>query len=138
MAKINTIQELEELYYGNRSDGSGRIAKADAPILSTTTGVFNRVFGQFVWATFNQEANTVGILPKTVWDMSGWRLQTARVFRKRHGAAIRLEERHRRTARSCAERTEESRGASQNAAGMATTSRRESDGAKSELPNAFL
>ncbi len=72
--KINTIQELENFYYG--SDNS--IAKADAPILSSTSGVYNRVFGKFVWATFNQEANTVGILPKTVWDKSGWRLQTAR------------------------------------------------------------
>lgn len=74
--KINTIQELEALYYGASTDGS--IQKADAPVLSSTTGVFNTVFGQFVWATFNQEANTIGILPKTVWDKSGWRLQTSR------------------------------------------------------------
>ena len=75
MGKITTIRELEELYYGQ---GNGIIAKVDAPVLSSTTGVFNAVFGQFVWATFNQEANTVGILPKTVWDHSGWRLMTAR------------------------------------------------------------
>ena len=74
--KINTIQELEALHYGASGDGS--IQKTDAPVLSSTTGVYNRVFGQFVWATFNQEANTVGIIPKTVWDHSGWRLQTAR------------------------------------------------------------
>ncbi len=76
--KINTIQELEELYYGPRSNGLGGIAKTDAPILSSTTGVYNRIFGRLVWATFNQEANTVGVIPKTVWDNSGWRLQTAR------------------------------------------------------------
>ena len=76
MGKINTIQELEALYYGASTDGS--IQKTDAPVLSSTTGVYNRVFGQFVWATFNQEANTIGVLPKTVWDKSGWRLQTAR------------------------------------------------------------
>lgn len=75
MPKITTIKELEELYYGQ---GSGMIAKQDAPVLSSTTGVYNAVFGQFVWATFNQEANTIGILPKTVWDKAGWRLQTAR------------------------------------------------------------
>jgi hypothetical protein len=73
--KINTIQELVDLSYRGEP---GMISKSDAPILSSTTGVYNRVFGQFVWATFNQEANTVGILPKTVWDKSGWRLQTAR------------------------------------------------------------
>ena len=73
--KINTIQELEELYYGA---GSGMIAKDDAPVLSSTTGVYNAVFGKLVWALFNQEANTIGILPKTVWDKAGWRLMTAR------------------------------------------------------------
>ncbi len=76
MSKITTIQELEALYYGQSTDGM--INKADAPVLSSTTGVYNRVFGKFVWATFNQEANTVGVVPKTVWDRSGWRLQTAR------------------------------------------------------------
>jgi len=69
---IQTIQELEAYYYGND------IAKVDAPILSSTTGVFNVVFGKFVWDIFNQEANTFGILPKTVWQKSGWRLATAR------------------------------------------------------------
>ena len=76
MTKITNIHELEALYYGASGDGS--VQKQDAPVLSSTTGVYNRVFGQFVWATFNQEANTVGIIPKTVWDRSGWRLQTAR------------------------------------------------------------
>ena len=75
MSKITTIQELEAFYYG---EGIGMINKTDAPVLSSTTGVFNAVFGQMVWATFNQEANTVGVIPKTVWDKSGWRLQTAR------------------------------------------------------------
>lgn len=70
--RINTINELEEYFYG--SD----ITKADAPVLSSTTGVFNAVFGKFVWDQFNQEANTFGILPKTVWKKSGWRLATAR------------------------------------------------------------
>ena len=69
---IKTIQELEQYFYGND------IAKADAPVTSGTTGVFNAVFGQFVWDQFNQEANTFGILPKTVWKKSGWRLATAR------------------------------------------------------------
>lgn len=76
MDKISTIQELEALYYGASTDGM--IQKTDAPVLSSTIGVYNRVFGKFVWATFNQEANTVGVVPKTVWDHSGWRLQTSR------------------------------------------------------------
>lgn len=73
---IKTIQELEAFYYG--ASATSDINKADAPVLSTTAGVYNTVFGRFVWATFNQEANTVGIIPKTVWDRSGWRLQTSR------------------------------------------------------------
>ncbi|HEC65419.1 MAG TPA: hypothetical protein ENI23_09000 [bacterium] len=76
MGRTITIQELEEHYYG--ASGVGMITKSDDPVLSSTTGVYNVVFGKFVWATFNQEANTIGILPKTVWDNSGWRLQTAR------------------------------------------------------------
>ena len=70
--KANTIQELEELYYG------ADIAKVDAPVLSTTTGVFNTVFGKFIWDQFNQEANAFGLLPKTIWRQSGWRLATAK------------------------------------------------------------
>lgn len=75
MAQIRTIQDLEEMYYGS---GSEFIMKTDAPLLTSTTGVYNAVFGQLVWALYNQEANAFGILPKTVWNRSGWRLQTAR------------------------------------------------------------
>ncbi len=73
MSRFNTIQELEEYYYGNEF-----IEKADAPVLTTTTGVFNTIFGKFVWSIFNQEANMFGVLPKEVWEKSGWRLNTAR------------------------------------------------------------
>lgn len=73
--KINTIQELEELYYGKTA---GIIQKVDAPVLTTTAGVFNTIFGQFVWSLLNQEANVFGVLPKTPWDRSGWRLKTVR------------------------------------------------------------
>ena len=71
---FNTIQELEAYYYGS----SGDIYKQDEPVLTTTTGVHNVVFGKFVWNMFNQEANAFGILPKEPWRKSGWRLATAR------------------------------------------------------------
>lgn len=74
MAKFETIQDMEEYYYGGYND----IYKVDAPVLSTTTGVLNTIFGKFVWALFNQEANVLGLLPKVVWEKSGWRLMTAR------------------------------------------------------------
>ena len=73
--KANTIQELEEHYYGV---GADNILKIDAPVLSTTTGVFNAVFGKFIWDQFNQEANAFGLLPKDIWRKSGWRLATAK------------------------------------------------------------
>ena len=69
--KVSTIQELEALYYG--SD----IFKDD-PVETGTTGVFNTVFGKFIWDQFNQEANAFGLLPKTIWRKSGWRLATAK------------------------------------------------------------
>jgi len=72
--KFETIQDLEEYYYGGYSD----VFKVDAPVLSTTTGVLNTIFGRMVWALFNQEANMFGLLPKVPWDKSGWRLMTAR------------------------------------------------------------
>ena len=75
MSAIRTIQELENFYYGS---GINEIRKADAPVLTTTTGVYNAVFGQFVWSMFNQEANALGVIPKSVWDKSGWRISTAR------------------------------------------------------------
>lgn len=39
--------------------------------------VYNQVYGALVWAQLNQEANAFGILPKTTWIRSGWRVKTA-------------------------------------------------------------
>lgn len=73
--RINTIQELEELYYGR---GRHLIVKKDAPVISTTTGVYNAVYGAEVWSQLNREANAFGLLPKLPWGKSGWRVMTAR------------------------------------------------------------
>lgn len=74
--KINTIQELENFYYGGNVLQD--IMKTDAPITTGTTGVLNTIFGKLVWAQLNQEANVFGLMPKDPWDKSGWRLATAR------------------------------------------------------------
>ena len=74
--KIRTIQDLEKLYYDPQY--SDFITKIDAPVLSSTTGVYNAVYGAKVWAQFNQEANVWSALPKTPWTQSGWRVMTAR------------------------------------------------------------
>lgn len=82
--QYETIEDLERAHYdpeflGLVDDmGYAHFAKADAPVLSTTTGVFNAVFGANVWAQINQEANVLGSLPKYPWPQSGWRVQTDR------------------------------------------------------------
>jgi len=73
--KIRTIEELENLYY---SKIGSEILKKDAPVLSTTTGVYNAVYGAEVWSQLNREANAFGLLPKMPWGKSGWRVMTAR------------------------------------------------------------
>lgn len=74
--KINTIEDLERLYYGGAT--MQLISKQDDPIKSTTAGVYNAIYGAQVWALLNQEANVFGVLPKYPWDKSGWRLQETR------------------------------------------------------------
>ena len=75
MVQIKTIDELEALY-----DGYNRnlVRKADAPVTTSTTGVFNAIFGAYAWAQLNLEANAFGILPKYPWDKSGFRVITAK------------------------------------------------------------
>lgn len=73
--KITTIDELEALYYGyNRN----LLMKANDPLLTSTSGVFNTVYGAYAWALLNLEANAFGILPKYPWDKSGIRFITAK------------------------------------------------------------
>lgn len=74
--RIRTIQDMERLYYDE--EFNSYITKVDAPVLSTTTGVYNAIYGAQVWAQINQEANVWGVLPKTPWQRSGWRVLTTR------------------------------------------------------------
>jgi len=73
---LNTIEDLEKYYYGISSSGK-YLAKADAPHLTSTTGVENDVYGRFVWVQQNLEANAFGALPKQPWVQDGWRVTTA-------------------------------------------------------------
>ncbi|MCH7759991.1 hypothetical protein IIA15_01100 [candidate division TA06 bacterium] len=83
---IRTIQDMERLYYSAAGQqlldpddlNAPFISKADAPVLTSTTGVFNAVFGMQAWVQLNQEANTFGALPKAPWRRSGWRVISAR------------------------------------------------------------
>jgi hypothetical protein len=77
---IRTIEDMERLYYGagagsNAWAYSGTdLLKADSPLMSTTTGTYNAIFGRKVWSQLNQEFNAFSILPKKPWEKSGWRV----------------------------------------------------------------
>lgn len=70
--QITNINELLGLYYGRNF-----VQKVNAPVLSSTTGVFNAIFGAQAFSQLNQESNVFGILPKYPWQKSGWRAITA-------------------------------------------------------------
>lgn len=82
---MRTISDMERLYYTEQGirmlgpeDLYVGIAKADAPVLTTTTGVYNVRYGAQVWNQFNMEANAFGCFPKYPWGRSGWRVISAR------------------------------------------------------------
>jgi hypothetical protein len=82
---IKTIEDMEKLYYSragqqflNPDDLLSPFITKDAPVLTTTTGVYNAVYGAQAWVQLNMEANTLGYLPKFPWKKSGWRVITAR------------------------------------------------------------
>lgn len=72
---VKTIEELELLHYGQSLN---YLSKADANVSTTTAGVFNSIYGAYAWAQLNLEANAFSVLPKYVWDKSGFRVITAR------------------------------------------------------------
>ena len=74
---------MERYYYGGTAltgytYSSGDILKADAPLLSTTAGTYQAIYGRKVWSQLNQEFNAFSILPKKPWERSGWRIITAK------------------------------------------------------------
>ena len=85
-----TMGQMLHHWYGN---GPNSVAKADDPVLSTTTGVFNRIFGAVAFNQLNFEANGFGLLPKYPWPKSGFRVisvrgGTANIGGQSEGAAL--------------------------------------------------
>lgn len=72
---IKTMGDLERYHYSDAGQNYINIQK-DAPVITTTAGVYNAVYGAQVWAQLNQEANAFGLMPKYVWTHSGWRVIT--------------------------------------------------------------
>ena len=78
---VRTITDMERYYYGagnsmGYSYSGSELLKADAPMLSSTAGTYNAIYGRKVWSQMNQEFNAFSILPKRPWDRSGWRVLT--------------------------------------------------------------
>ena len=78
---VRTVTDMERYYYGaGNSMGYGysgsELLKADSPMLSTTAGTYQAIYGRKVWSQLNQEFNAFSILPKRPWDRSGWRVIT--------------------------------------------------------------
>lgn len=71
--QFKTIHEMLDAYYGRSFD----IKKADAPVLTSTTGVLNKLFGAMAFNQLNMEGNAFALLPKYPWQHSGWRAVTA-------------------------------------------------------------
>jgi len=80
---MRTVNDMERYYYGAGSSmgysySGSELLKADAPLLSTTAGTYQAIYGRKVWSQLNQEFNAFSVLPKKPWDRSGWRVVTAR------------------------------------------------------------
>jgi hypothetical protein len=74
---LNTIDDMLRLAYAKSGAGMKYIRK-DAPVISTTTGVYNAVYGAEAWRQLNQMDTAFGLIPKVPWSKSGWRVITTR------------------------------------------------------------
>ena len=80
---IRTVTDMERYYYGagnamGYTYSGSELLKADSPMLSSTGGTYQAIYGRKVWSQMNQEFNAFSILPKKPWDRSGWRVITAK------------------------------------------------------------
>ena len=80
---IRSVTDMERYFYGagnamGYSYSGSELLKADSPMMSTTAGTYQAIYGRKVWSQLNQEFNAFSILPKRPWERSGWRVITAR------------------------------------------------------------
>jgi len=76
--KIRTINDMIDYWYGFVPDfySSQGVTKQDSPVLSSTDGYRNAVFGSEVFYTINHEANAFALLENRAWVKSGERTVT--------------------------------------------------------------
>ena len=78
---VRTVTDMERYYYGaGNSMGytytRSELLKSDSPMMSTTAGTYQAIYGRKVWSQLNQEFNAFSVLPKKPWERSGWRVIT--------------------------------------------------------------
>lgn len=76
---VRTIYDLMDLNYNFMPQAMGKttgMEKADDPLLTTTSGVHNDVYGSDVFALLNSEQNLFGVLETRPWTKSGERIIT--------------------------------------------------------------
>lgn len=86
--KLKFEEELLNRFYNTPINLSEfrEFAKADAPILTTTTGFFNPVYGASAYMQLNQSSVLFNALPKFAYQRAGFRARTTRV--KNSGVGI--------------------------------------------------
>lgn len=78
MVKFNTIKDLVDAAYGpHSSELAASVMKTDAPVISSTTGVYNRIYGKMTWELLNLTAKTFSVIPKEPLNNTGFRVITA-------------------------------------------------------------
>ena len=71
---IRTIDDLEKATYGMTSD---QYLQKDAPVLTSTTGVRNILYGRRLFRQILVGYNALGAIPWKPWETSGYRAITA-------------------------------------------------------------
>lgn len=76
--KIRTINDMIDYWYGFVPDfySSQGVSKQDSPVLTSTDGYRNAVYGSEVFYTINHEANAFALLENRAWVKSGERTVT--------------------------------------------------------------
>tara|TARA_R110000744_G_scaffold14040_5_gene40301 strand:- start:1092 stop:2453 length:1362 start_codon:yes stop_codon:yes gene_type:complete len=101
MGYINTIRDLEAQTYGmggafggndilkqagvvqgihSGHDASTGAAASGVTAISSTTGLYNVLYGQKVWSMLNREVNALSMISKRPYTSSGWRVLKSRPF----------------------------------------------------------
>ncbi len=75
---FKSMEEFEASVYGqSNNEVMQSLEKADDPMLSSTSGTRNTVFGAETWFGLNSQENSFAAIPKKPFQKSGFRLETS-------------------------------------------------------------